>query len=275
MDNERTGKRIEEIRRRNHLTQAQLAEKLRMTPQAVSSWERGETAPDIGRLHDLAALLNTTESFLLEGEDGKSSNYRGKIFDEKHMYTYLKGYASSRNMTQTLRALPYAKEKHAGQYRKGPEKIPYIIHPLSMACHALSMGITEDETIAVALLHDVCEDCGVKPEELPFSSTVQEAVKALTYVRQPKQEYYQAISGNRRAAIVKLIDRCNNVSSMAFGMDDDHITKYIAETRTYVLPLLTKVKNSYPEYGSQVHLLQYQICSIIDSVEQIMSGRNR
>ena len=36
MDNEKTGKRIEEIRRRNHLTQAQLAEKLRMTPQAVT-----------------------------------------------------------------------------------------------------------------------------------------------------------------------------------------------------------------------------------------------
>ena len=116
----------------------------------------------------------------------------------------------------------------------------------------------------------MCEDCGVKPEELPFSSTVQEAVKALTYVRQPKREYYQAISGNRRAAIVKLIDRCSNVSSMAFGMDDDHITKYIAETRTYVLPLLTKVKNSYPEYGGQIHLLQYQICSIIDSIEQVM-----
>lgn len=275
MDNGKTGKRIEEIRRRNHLTQAKLAEMLHMTPQAVSSWERGETAPDIGRLHDLAALLNTTESFLLEGEDGRSSDYRGKIFDEKHMYTYLKGYASSRNMTETLRALPYAKEKHAGQYRKGPEKIPYIIHPLSMACHALSMGITEDETIAAALLHDVCEDCGVKPEELPFSSAVQEAVQALTYVHQPKQEYYEAISRNRRAAIVKLIDRCNNVSSMAFGMDDDHIAKYIAETRTYVLPLLTLVKNNYPEYSSQVHLLQYQICSIIDSVEQIMNRKDR
>ena len=33
-----------------------------------------------------------------------------------------------------------------------------------MACHLLSLGISEDELLAVSLLHDVCEDCGYEPE---------------------------------------------------------------------------------------------------------------
>lgn len=34
----------------------------------------------------------------------------------------------------------------------------YIIHPLSMACFAIGLGLTDDNLIAVILLHDICED---------------------------------------------------------------------------------------------------------------------
>jgi len=270
MDNRSTGRRIEEKRKKAQLTQLQLAEKIHVTPQAVSSWERGLTAPESGKLHELADLLKTTEAFLLEGEDGDVSDYPGKIFDEKRMYTYLKGYATSTHMTETLKALPYARQKHQGQYRRGNGRIPYFTHPLGMACHALAMGITEDETIAIILLHDVCEDCGVRPEDLPFSDTVREGVRTLTKTGMTTEAYYAAIAGNPRAAITKLIDRCSNVSGMAFGFDRDHITSYIAETRTYVLPLLRKSRERYPQYSNQAHLLEYQICSLIDSIEEIM-----
>lgn len=266
------GERIKGKRKNAHLTQLQLAEKINVTSQAVSSWERGQTAPDTGKLHELADLLKTTEAFLLEGRDGTAADYPGKIFDEKRMYTYLKGYADSRHMTETLIALPYAREKHQGQYRKGKGEIPYFIHPLGMACHALAMGITEDETIAILLLHDVCEDCGIKPENLPFSDTVREGVRVLTKTGLPTGEYYAAIAENPRAAIGKLLDRCSNVSTMVFGMDSEHVTSYIAETREYVLPLLHTVKKRYPQYSNQVHLLQYQICSLIDSIEEVMKS---
>ena len=46
-------------------------------------------------------------------------------------------------------------------------QIPYINHPFTMACHALAMGLEDDELIAALLLHDVVEDCGVSAEELP------------------------------------------------------------------------------------------------------------
>lgn len=42
------------------MTQAQLAEKLRVSRQAVTAWESGEQAPDRDKMFLLADLLGTT-----------------------------------------------------------------------------------------------------------------------------------------------------------------------------------------------------------------------
>ena len=80
------------------------------------------------------------------------------------MYTYIRGFATALRMEQTLKALTISREKRQGQLRKSGE--PYIVHPLTMACDAMSMGIKDDNIIATILLHDVCEDCGVFLQEL-------------------------------------------------------------------------------------------------------------
>lgn len=62
------GARIASLRREADLTQAELAEKLGISYQAVSSWERGASMPDISKLMDLARTLNVTVDALLGGE---------------------------------------------------------------------------------------------------------------------------------------------------------------------------------------------------------------
>ncbi|MGL6174433.1 MAG: helix-turn-helix domain-containing protein [Cellulosilyticaceae bacterium] len=59
------GKRIAEIRKLKHMTQMELAENMAVSFQAVSSWERGETMPDISRLGKLAQALNISIDELL------------------------------------------------------------------------------------------------------------------------------------------------------------------------------------------------------------------
>ena len=193
-------------------------------------------------------------------------------FNSEKMYTFLRGYASGAGMKDTLKALSFAREKHKDQFRKSGE--PYIVHPLTMACNAVSMGIKEDAVIATILLHDVCEDCGVSVGELPVSDTVRHAVDLMTFrvmdgetKEIAKNRYYNMLVHSREASMTKLIDRCHNVSSMAGTFSVEKLKAYIEETRHYVLPLLRKVKNLYPDEADILFLLKYHIVSVVDSID--------
>ena len=196
-------------------------------------------------------------------------------FNSEKMYTYIRGFSNGAHMTDTLKALSYAREKHSGQLRKSGE--PYFVHPLTMACNAISIGIREDTVIATILLHDVCEDCGVDPALLPVSDTVQHSVELLTFSVMEgetkeiaKNRYYNMIQQDRAATLTKLIDRCHNVSSMAGTFSKEKLKAYIEETRQYVLPLLRKAKTLYPEDSDILFVLKYHITSVVDSIEATM-----
>ncbi len=54
------GNKIAELRKKNNLTQFELADKLGISFQAVSNWERGNSMPDISKLPELAEIFNTS-----------------------------------------------------------------------------------------------------------------------------------------------------------------------------------------------------------------------
>ena len=78
MDIKKVGFQIAELRKLKGLTQSELGERLCISFQAVSKWERGETLPDTAILPDLANILETTVDFILMGGE-KMIEYRGKI----------------------------------------------------------------------------------------------------------------------------------------------------------------------------------------------------
>jgi transcriptional regulator with XRE-family HTH domain len=67
--NVKTGKYIMILRKTRGLTQKALADCLGLSHQAVSSWERGETMPDIATLPLLAELLGTTSDAILSASN--------------------------------------------------------------------------------------------------------------------------------------------------------------------------------------------------------------
>ena len=68
MDGEKIGKLIKELRKKHHLTQADLAEKYGVTYQAVSKWENGINLPDISLLKEMSHDFNINIEDILEGE---------------------------------------------------------------------------------------------------------------------------------------------------------------------------------------------------------------
>lgn len=68
MDQVKIGKFIAECRKKNGLTQMQLAEKLNITDRAVSKWENGKSLPDSSIMLELCNELKISVNDLLSGE---------------------------------------------------------------------------------------------------------------------------------------------------------------------------------------------------------------
>ena len=72
MDMNKVGNQILILRKQKGLTQSELGDRLCVSYQSVSKWERGETLPD------LAQVLGTTIDFILLGGE-KMIEYQGSV----------------------------------------------------------------------------------------------------------------------------------------------------------------------------------------------------
>ncbi len=268
------GTNIKRLREERKFTQEQVADALDVSFQAVSAWERNEYRPDIDKLIRLAELFDVSVSAIAE-EKRNIFKTKEAIYNWEHMKTYVKTTARNFKLRDTLKAVDFAVEAHEGQKRK-KSVIPYIYHPLNLSCHALSMGLIDDEIIAACMLHDVVEDCGKKIDELPVGDGAKEIIRLVSHEKTTPENrdemmkaYYDAIAANPKAALVKCIDRCNNLTTMSWGLSRERIYRMITETELY-FPKLLKVIKAEPEYSNASWLLQYQMESMLDIYKRLM-----
>lgn len=104
-------------------------------------------------------------------------------------------------------AMKIAYEAHHGQTDKND--IPYIYHPIHLA-----EQMKDEETICVALLHDVVEDTDITFDDLEkngFTNGIIAALKLLTHDdAEPYLEYVARIKNNEIARQVKIADLRHN-----------------------------------------------------------------
>lgn len=197
------------------------------------------------------------------------------VLDKENLHAFLQEFAEKRGFSQTLDALAYAELQHEGQYRSGKKHIPYICHPMMVAVQAISMGFEDDSLLAACLLHDVLEDCGVEPDELPVADDTVKIVKLLTRDKETgctesgRDAYYTAIAEIPEAVIVKLLDRSSNLSDMAMGFSRRKMLLYLEETKRWIYPLIEKAEEYYPEKRAQILTLKYHMISIQRTVERL------
>lgn len=107
----------------------------------------------------------------------------------------------------TMLAMKLAYKAHAGQVDKSG--VPYVFHPFHLA-----EQMKTEETVIVALLHDVVEDTDITLEDIRgmgFSDTVMDALKLLTHDPSvPYMDYVRKLSRNPVAALVKRADLTHN-----------------------------------------------------------------
>ena len=70
---------IVSLRKKQGMSQEQLAEKLNVSRQAVSNWERGIAVPDVEMLTLLAQLFDTDLTTMVNGESGKAEGAKDTL----------------------------------------------------------------------------------------------------------------------------------------------------------------------------------------------------
>ena len=122
----------------------------------------------------------------------------------------------------TEKALRAAIEAHEGQFRKGPEDVPYAVHPVHVALMLAGLGM-DDAVVQAGILHDVVEDChdwDLERLEEQFGRRVARIVAELTEDKskswaERKQyaiDHLPQISTD--AAVVKAVDKLHNLESL-------------------------------------------------------------
>ena len=180
---------------------------------------------------------------------------------EETMFTYLRGRLDGPGFEQSRAALVFARKAHNGQRRKNG--LPYIVHPLSMACDAIACKGATDEIIATILLHDVCEDCNIPLSSLPVDEVVRHGVKLMT-IRpyqgeeklETKRRYFHELLDSKEAVICKAFDRYANLNDADGVLSEEAIVKNIRETHELLMPVLKEAKYEYPELSDMLHTIR-------------------
>ncbi len=79
-----TGAVIKELREKNKMTQAKLAEKLSVTDKTISKWETGKGYPDITLLEPIASVFNVSITELISGNAVSNANVSANMMRSKY-----------------------------------------------------------------------------------------------------------------------------------------------------------------------------------------------
>ncbi|MEO0908978.1 MAG: bifunctional (p)ppGpp synthetase/guanosine-3',5'-bis(diphosphate) 3'-pyrophosphohydrolase [Pseudomonadota bacterium] len=157
------------------------------------------------------------------------------------------GYIEQPNEALLNKAYVYAMQKHGEQTRASGD--PYFSHPLEVAAILTDLHLDE-ETIAVALLHDTIEDTDATRREIDdiFGDKIGHLVEGLTKLKrldlvskEAKQaenlrRLLLAISDDIRVLLVKLADRLHNMRTLQH-MRPDKSKRIATETMEIYAPL--------------------------------------
>ena len=111
--------------------------------------------------------------------------------------------ANTYDMDKIEKAYKFAEKAHGDQRRVSG--IPYILHPVSVACIVAELGMDTD-SVCGALLHDTVEDTGVTLEEVTklFGADVAKLIDGVTKISKIP---YSTREQQQAENIRKMLDR--------------------------------------------------------------------
>ena len=152
--------------------------------------------------------------------------------------------SSKYDIKQIKKAYEFCVDAHNGQKRLSGE--PYYMHPYSVACILIELGM-DTETVVAAFLHDVVEDTETTLEDITklFGENVAKLVDGVTKLgNMPLVTHEQLLSENVRkmmmamakdirVIIIKLADRLHNMRTIDAQSDVKQRQKALETLEVY------------------------------------------
>lgn len=106
--------RIKERRKKLHYTQKLLAEKVKVSPQVISNWERGYTEPGADDIAHLSKALECSGDYLLGRTDSPETDLSNQVTDQAAFEKFM----NDPNLEVFYKELPKSDEEEIEQLRE-------------------------------------------------------------------------------------------------------------------------------------------------------------
>jgi len=141
-------------------------------------------------------------------------------------------------MSRLEEGLRLAVAAHHGQFRKD-NLTPYIVHPIEVMKRVRDWGVTDEDILVAAVLHDCVEETSVTLADIEsrFGCVVRCLVDELTFDGGwgTKQQYLESFCHKSiRAYVIKAADRLCNVRDFLNAGNPQYAAKYFAKAAVLV-----------------------------------------
>ena len=176
------------------------------------------------------------------------------------------------------KAIRLAAKLHKYQDRDGQDPLPYISHPFEVMSNLRFIGgVTDEDMLCAAMLHDTIEECGVDPRviEEECGKRVRSLVEGLTR-QEPPQEVASSLSKDELWALrnrmllteianmgpdemtVKLGDRLSNLRQALVTRSGEKLRRYVLQSEEILKiipesvnpPLWRTIRKTLDEHSS-------------------------
>ncbi len=169
----------------------------------------------------------------------------------RRLKSKIQQYLPAEKVSLVEEAFLYAKKAHDGQLRKSGE--PYVEHPLEAALILAELQM-DANTLAAALLHDVCENCDIPVSEIEskFGAEIARLVDGVTKLSKLSwsedsvaaseaqvenlRKMLVAMAEDLRVVFIKLADRLHNMRTL-YALSEAKQRRIAQETLEIYAPL--------------------------------------
>lgn len=176
----------------------------------------------------------------------------------------LRYYLLGKGWYVAVDALEYGESIHTGLRKDGVTH--EFEHQVRIAHYLRTLDcMSPEETIAVALLHDVREDYNIPDHELArrFGPTIAEACIILDKNGKTPDAYYHDIANNPITSLAKGGDRIHNMQTMVGVFSSEKQLRYVGEVESWFFPMIKQAKRQFPQqeraYENIKHVLENQV----------------